>query len=80
MSPRRRHVGRVKVAFETIEAIAAEEIASCALAAAFETEWRLTRHSALYRCRDGRFTLCLVWHGAKGQTMTTMRDLELVAQ
>lgn len=78
MSIRRRHTGRIKVPFDTIEKLAAEALANEALAAAVDTSWTLTRHSALYRCKDGRYTLCLIWHGNAGQTLTsTMRGLQL---
>lgn len=79
MSRRRRLTGRAKIPFSAIEAIAAQEIAEDALArVTAERGWKLTRHSALYRCRDGRYTLCLVWHGADGSTLTsTTRGLIL---
>ncbi|RWG12248.1 MAG: hypothetical protein EOQ55_27230 [Mesorhizobium sp.] len=78
MSQRRRHTGRVKVDFAQIEALAASELATSALAAAMGCDWTLTRHSALYRCRDGLYTLCLVWHGPNRETLTTtMRGLQL---
>lgn len=79
MSRRRRMTGRVKVPFSAIETMAASEIAENALAGVTEERgWILTRHSALYRCRDGRYTLCLVWHSAGGSTLTTtIRGLTL---
>jgi hypothetical protein len=78
MSARRRLVGRQKIQFEHIEKIAAGELADMALAKLSDTRWRLTRHSALYRCKDGSYTLQLVWHGANGQTLTsTTRGLRL---
>ena len=76
----KRRVGRVKVDFAHLEALAASELAADKLAAAMGTDWKLTRHSALYRCKGGLYTLCLVWHGADGQTLTaTMRNIELEA-
>lgn len=79
MSARRRRTGRVKIAFSAIERIAANEIACEAFASAMgETDWRLTRHSALHRCKDGSYTLCLIWHGASGGMLTkTMRGIRL---
>lgn len=79
MSMRRRRTGRVKVAFSAIETLAAKELADSAFAKAMgEKTWTLTRHSALYRRKDGSYTLCLVWHGGKGHTLTsTMRGLRL---
>jgi len=78
MSPRRRRTGRVKIAFEYIEAIAAAELADDALATAMGERFTLTRHSALHRCRDGRYTLCLVWKGSGGSTLTrTIRGIEV---
>ncbi|MBN9067070.1 MAG: hypothetical protein J0H60_11590 [Rhizobiales bacterium] len=78
MSARRRMTGRVKVPFDRIEKIAAEELADMALAKASGTSWKLTRHSAFYRCKDGSFTLQLVWHGGNGQTLTsTTRGIRL---
>ena len=78
MSARRRFTGRVKVAFEAIERIAAEEIADMALAKAVSADWALTKHSALYRCKNGSYTLCLVWHAADGKTLTsTTRNIRL---
>ncbi len=32
--------------------------------------WRLTRHSSVFRRRDGTLTLVLVWHAACGATLT----------
>jgi hypothetical protein len=78
MSLRRRHVGRIKVAFSEIEALAANEIAGDSLANAIGGDWTLTKHSALYRCKDGTYTLNLVWHGSGGFTLTsTTRGLLL---
>ncbi|MBZ9678918.1 hypothetical protein [Mesorhizobium sp. ES1-1] len=78
MSPRRRNTGRVKIDFAKIEAFAASELATDALAAAMGCEWKLTKHSALYRCRNGLFTLCLIWHGPNRETLTsTMRNLRM---
>ena len=79
MSARRRRTGRVRVAFTAIEQIAATAIAADAFAEAMtETDWKLTRHSALHRCKDGSYTLCLIWHAAGGGTLTkTMRGIRL---
>lgn len=78
MSMRRRRTGRMKIDFAVIEKIAAAEIATAALAAVATCAWKLTRHSAFYRCKNGRYTLCLVWHGSNGETLTsTMRNIEL---
>lgn len=80
MSKRKMRVGRVRVPFADLEKIAAEHIASMALAKASDQSWRLTRHSAFYRRKDGTYTLNLVWHGSEGMTLTgTIRGLELVA-
>lgn len=78
MSVRRRRTGRVKVPFHLIEKIAAEELANDALASAINDDWRLTKHSALHRCKDGSYTLCLIWHGSGRRTLTsTIRNLRL---
>lgn len=78
MSTRNRRLGRVKVPFAQIEAIAASQLAQATLAAAVGTSWTLTRHSALHRCKDGLYTACLVWHGSDRQTLTcTIRGLAL---
>lgn len=78
MSARRRRTGRVKVPFHLIEKIAAEQIAESALAAAMNEDWRLTKHSALHRCKDGSYALCLIWHGSGKRTLTsTIRNLRL---
>jgi hypothetical protein len=78
MSSRRRFTGRLKVPFEHIEKIAASELAEDAFAKAMGTSWTLTRHSALYRRKDGSYTLQLIWRGADGTTLTsTMRGLRL---
>lgn len=78
MSLRRRHTGRVKVAFSEIEALAVNEIAGDSLAQAIGGDWTLTKHSALYRCKDCTYTLHLVWHGADNATLTsTTRGLVL---
>jgi hypothetical protein len=78
MSTRRRHTGRVKIDFAKIEEFAASELAASALAAAKGCDWTLTKHSALYRCRSGLYTLCLTWHGPNRETLTsTMRNLRL---
>lgn len=80
MSPRRRRTGRVKIAFEKIEAIAAAELVENAFAKVMGCQWTLTKHSALYRNKAGLYTLCLVWHGPERQTLTsTMRGLKLEA-
>lgn len=80
MSARRRHTGRVKIPFSSIEMLAAEALANSALAGALGGTWTLTKHSALYRCKNGSYTLHLVWHGATGQTLTsTIRGLEVTA-
>jgi len=80
MSIRRRHTGRVKIPFSNIEMLAAEALANSALATAVSGAWKLTRHSALHRCKNGSYTLHLVWHGENGQTLTsTIRGLEVTA-
>ncbi len=78
MSIRRRRTGRVTVQFEEIERLAALSIAENAFAKAMAETWTLTRHSALYRRKDGSYTLNLVWHGSAGTTLTsTVRGLVL---
>lgn len=78
MSMRRRRTGRLTVPFGEIEKLAALAIADSALAGALAETWTLTRHSALHRCKDGSYTLHLVWHGSAGTTMTsTTRGLVL---
>ncbi len=78
MSMRRRRTGRVKIEFSKIEEMAAQHLAASALASAMNEAWRLTKHSALHRRKDGSYTLCLVWHGENGATLTsTMRGLQL---
>lgn len=71
---RRNKTGRVRVDFATIEKLASSVIQDEQLATLAD-DWRLTRHSAVYRCKDGSLTLCLVWH-ADNMTMTrTIRGL-----
>jgi hypothetical protein len=78
MSARRRNIGRVKIDFAKLEAIGSAQLAGDALAEAMGCAWTLTRHSALYRCRDGLYTLCLIWHGPNRETLTkTMRGIRL---
>lgn len=78
MSARRRNTGRVKIDFAKLEGIGASQIAGDALAEAAGCAWTLTRHSALYRCRDGLYTLCLIWHGPNRETLTkTIRNIEI---
>ena len=79
MSRSRRKVGRLKVAFSRIEALAARQLADDAFAQAMGCrDWSLTKHSALYRCKDGSYTLCLIWHSGQGQTLTsTTRGIRL---
>jgi len=65
----------VKVPFSEIEK-AASAVLEDGSALSTWTDWRLTRHSAFYRRKDGSYTLCLVWHGTNGETMTrTIRGL-----
>lgn len=80
MSVRRRRTGRLKIPFSSIEAMAAEALSNSALASALNGPWTLTKHSALYRCKNGTFTLHLVWHSTAGRTLTsTLRGLRVEA-
>jgi len=76
---RRRRTGRVRIAFEVLEKLAAQYMREDALAQAMGSEgWTLTRHSALHRCKNGTYTLCLIWHSGTGLTFTsTTRGLRL---
>lgn len=75
MSVRRRRTGRLKIPFSSIEALS-----NSALASALNGPWTLTKHSALYRCKNGTFTLHLVWHSTAGRTLTsTLRGLRVEA-
>ncbi|PZO81623.1 MAG: hypothetical protein DI629_03540 [Mesorhizobium amorphae] len=76
MMAKRQKYGRVNAPWEVIERFAAHEIATMALAK-LDDQWTLTRHSAFHRCKNGTFTLRLVWHGSKkGRTMSsTIRGL-----
>ena len=78
MSARRRNTSRVRMSFEEIETLSGTKLAGDALAEAMGGVWTLTRHSALYRCRDGLCTLCLIWHGPNRETLTkTVRGIQL---
>ncbi|MBE7186471.1 MAG: hypothetical protein INR68_18925 [Methylobacterium mesophilicum] len=80
MSARRRRTGRLKIPFSSIEAMAAGELADSALVKALGGNWSLTRHSALYRCKNGSYTLHLVWHSDEGRTLTsTIRGLQVAS-
>ena len=71
---RRRKIGRLNVKFDIIEQLASE-IAGDVLFLRPEIDWRLTKHSAIYACKDGSLTVCLVWH-APGTTVTrTVRGI-----
>lgn len=79
MSRRRRHVGRVKVDFSVIEKFAAEAFPDTPLAVISE-RWSLSRKSALHRCKNGTYTLCLIWKSPDGMALTsTYRGLVLGA-
>ncbi len=82
MTRNRRHrTGRSPVPFSLIEQLATsllDEDPFFIMPAG--NNWQLTRHSALYRRKNGTYTLCLVWHGEDGSTLTqTVRGLELEA-
>ncbi len=79
MSRRRHRVGRVKVDFAVIEKFAADAKADNALAALADS-WELSRKSALHRCKNGTYTLCLIWKSPDGMALTsTYRGLVLEA-
>lgn len=72
---RGRKPGRVKVAFAEFLSLAEPH---SALVQALQGDWALTQHSALFRRKDGTFTLRLVWHGSNGTTLTkVIRNLRL---
>lgn len=76
-----RRTGRLKIEFAVIEEIAAKQLATYALSKARQTVWTLTRHSALYKRKDGSYTLSLIWHGSDGETLTsTIRNIRLEAR
>lgn len=77
MSRRRAHTGRVKVDFAVIERFAAEALKDAPLRV-IGRDWALSRKSALHRCKNGTFTLCLIWRSAEGLSLTsTHRGLRL---
>lgn len=79
MTRNRRHrTGRLPVPFSVIEKLAVSLFDEEPLVFLPKGIWCLTRHSALYRRKNGTYTLCLVWHGDKNSTLTqTVRGLEL---
>ncbi|MEC9243441.1 hypothetical protein [Nitratireductor rhodophyticola] len=79
MTRNRRHrTGRSPVPFSVIEKLAASLLDEEPLFFLPKGSWCLTRHSALYRRKNGTYTLCLVWHGDDNSTLTqTVRGLEL---
>lgn len=56
---KRYRTGRVKVDFAVIERFAAGEFASAVRPA--DEAWTLSRKSAIHRCKNGTFTICLIW-------------------
>lgn len=78
MSRRRIHTGRVKVDFAVIERFAADALQDSPLRV-IGRDWTLSRKSALHRCKNGTFTLCLIWRSVDGMSLTsTHRGLRLV--
>ncbi|WP_209335461.1 hypothetical protein [Tianweitania sediminis] len=72
----RRKVGRVKIAFEKLEQIAADRIEQHPLFR-MSDGWTLSRKSSVTRCKDGSLTLSLIWkaNGGKSQLMETIRGI-----
>lgn len=77
MARRRYHVGRVKVDFSVVEKLAATARADTPLPVAKEV-WELSRKSSIYRCKNGSYTLCLIWVSSAGYRLSsTHRGLRI---
>jgi hypothetical protein len=73
-----KRVGWVQIDFDVIERAAAAELAEDPLRSL--GDWTLSRKSSLSRCKNGSYTLCLIWKdGPNRQLMKVMRGLRLEA-
>ena len=67
----KRRIGRLNVEFEKIEEFASKLERDDPSLFRVLADWELTRHSAVYRCKDGSLTICLVWHGKEPKATMT---------
>lgn len=76
---RRRRTGRVTVDFAIIEKFATAAAADLSIGELADN-LTLSRKSSLHRCKNGSFTLCLIWRSSDGlQISSTYRGLQLEA-
>lgn len=73
---KRFRTGRVKIDFAVIERFAAQEAASAILPADDGT-WTLSRKSAIHRCKNGSFTICLIWTRGTMSMSSVIRGVRL---
>lgn len=73
---KRFRTGRVKVDFAVIERFAGLEAASAILPANDGT-WTLSRKSAIHRCKNGSFTVCLIWTSGSLSMSSVIRGVRL---